>query len=150
MSLCGSLVGLFAMLVSVAGFQAANNDHQVRGSYYAKFQGTWKIVSIECAGKQDNQDIGKYTIRFDGTTMIVRECGGNDAGGDNEEAAVKYDLGERQCSRHISFGSIRGIFDFKDDDLLICYSIRGDRPVELRTTTDRPKEVLMILKRIGQ
>ena len=39
-----------------------------------------------------------------------------------------------------------GIFDFKDDNLLICYSIEGDRPTELRTTTDRPDEVLMILK----
>ena len=150
MSLFGSLVGPFAMLMSVAGFQATTNDHEVGGSGCARLQGTWRIVSIECGGKQDNQDIDRYTIRFDGATMIFRECGGNDDGGDNDEAAVKYELGERQCSKQISFGGVSGIFDFKDGNLLICYSIEGDRPTELRTTTDRPEEVLMILKRTGQ
>jgi hypothetical protein len=57
-------------------------------------------VSIECSGKRDDQDIDKYTITFNETTMIVRECENDD------EAAVKYELGERECSKHITFAGI--------------------------------------------
>jgi uncharacterized protein (TIGR03067 family) len=130
------------MLITACAFHAATNE--VEDSDYTKFKGTWSIVLIECGGKRDDQDIDKYTITFNETTMIVRECENDD------EVAVKYELGERGCSKHFTFAGISGIYDFKDDNLLICYSISGDRPVELRTTTDRPEEVLMILKRIGQ
>jgi uncharacterized protein (TIGR03067 family) len=142
MPLFGSLGGLIVLLISIAVFQATTN--QVEDADYAKFQGTWRIVSVECGGKTDDQDIGKYTIIFNETTMIVRECE------DDDQAAVKYELGDTQGSKRITFAGISGIYQFTDDNLLICYSISGDRPVELRTTTDRPEEVLMILKRIGQ
>jgi hypothetical protein len=42
-----------------------------------------------------------------------------------------------------------GIYDFKDGNLRICYSLDDDVPAALRTTTDRPEEVLMILQRIA-
>jgi hypothetical protein len=86
----------------------------------------------------------KFTITFNETTMIVRECE------EDHEAAMKYELGDGQGSRQITFARISGIYAFTDDSLLICYTISSDRPAELRTTTDRPEEVLMILKRIDQ
>ena len=138
----GALGASIAMLITVTAFQAATNEVEDPG--YTKFKGTWRIVSIECGGKRDDQDINKYTITFNKTTMIVRECENDD------EAAVRFELGEREFSKHIMFAGISGIYGFTADNLLICYSINGDRPVELRTTPDRPEEVLMILKRIGQ
>jgi uncharacterized protein (TIGR03067 family) len=137
----GSLAGSIALL-SVTFFQATTIG--VEDSEYARFQGTWKIVSVECGGKRDDQDIDKYTVKFRGTTMIFRQCDGDDV------VAVRYKLCNSDSSKRITFGGICGIYDFKDGNLLICYSTSGDRPVELKTTTDRPEEVLMILKRIGQ
>src|ERR1017187_1178647 len=98
MSLSASLIGSIAMFVSTAVFQGATTE--VEGCEYAKFQGTWRIVSVECGGKMDDQDIDKYTIKFDGNIMIVRECDGEGEGdGDGaDEAAVKFKLREGRCS----------------------------------------------------
>ena len=149
MSLSASLIGSIAMFVSAAVFQGATTE--VEGCEYVKFQGTWRIVSVECGGKKDDQDIDKYTIKFDGNTMIVRECDGEgDGEGGGDEAAVKFKLREGRFSRRITFGGISGVYDFKDDNLRIRYSLDGDEPMGLRTTMERRDEVLMILKRIGQ
>ena len=78
-------------------------------------------MSVECGGKKDDQDIDKYTIKFDGNIMIVRECDGEGEGdGDGaDDAAVKFKLREGRCSRRITFGGISGVYDFKDDNLRI-------------------------------
>jgi hypothetical protein len=63
---------------------------------------------------------------------------------------VKFQLHNGQSEKHIRFGSVRGIYDFKGGNLLICYSLDGDRPTRFTTTSDRQEEVLMILERIEQ
>ena len=145
MSLSGSLIAIF---IGVAIIQDSTNE--VKDSDYGRFQGEWRIVSVECGGKNDNQDIAKYTIKFDGNTLIVRACDGEGVSDGADEAAVRFNLREGRCSRHITFGGVSGIYDFKDDNLLICYSLDGDESAGLRTTADRPEEVLMTLTRIGQ
>ena len=151
MSSLGSLIMSIAMFISGAVFQGVADE--VEGCDYAKFQGTWKIVSVECGGKKDNQDIDKYMVKFEGNVMTLRERGGEGEGdGDDDEAAVKYELrrGRGICPKRITFGGIGGIYDFKDGSLRICYSLEGDEPMALKTTTERPEVVLMVLKRIGQ
>ena len=149
MSSLGSLIMSIAMFISGAVFQGVADE--VEGCDYAKFQGTWKIVSVECGGKKDNQDIDKYMVKFEGNVMTLRERGG-EGDGDDDEAAVKYELRRWReiCPKRITFGGINGIYEFKDDTLRICYSLDGDEPMALKTTTERPEVVLMVLKRIGQ
>ena len=142
MLLFASLFGSFVMLIGVAGFQgrtAVADDCDV-----ARFQGTWRILSVECSGKPDNRDNEKYTITFNDNMMKFRDCE------DGDQAAVKFQLHKGQSEKHIRFGSVRGIYDFKNGNLLICYSLDGDRPAEFATTSDRPGEVLMILERLEQ
>jgi uncharacterized protein (TIGR03067 family) len=140
--LFGSLVGSFVMLIGVAGLQSTTIVAE--GCDHAKIQGTWRIVSVESGGKSDNRDNEKYTITFNDSTMTFRDCE------DGDQAAVKFQLHKGQSEKHIRFGSVRGIYDFKDGHLLICYSLDGDRPTRFTTTSDRQEEVLMILERIEQ
>jgi uncharacterized protein (TIGR03067 family) len=144
MSLFGSVVASIVVFISFAVFRVPPNE--AKECDQARLQGTWKIVAVECGGKKDDRDIDKYTIKFEGSTLIVRECDGNDA----DEATVKFRLCKGRGSRHITFGGICGIYDFKDENLRICYSLNGDEPVELKTTAVRPEEVLLTLKRLGQ
>ena len=142
MLLFGSLVGSFVMLIGVAGCQGATTIAD--GCDLARLQGTWRIVSVESCGKPDNRDNEKYTISFNRNTLTFHDCEGND------EAVVRFELDQKRSAKQIRFGSVRGIYDFKDNHLLICYSLNGDRPTEFMTTTDRPDDVLMALERIDQ
>ena len=92
MSLLVSLIASIVTFISVAVFQGAADE--VEECDYARFQGTWKIVSVEFGGKADNQDIDKYTITFDRDTMSFRKCG--DVGGGDDVAAARYEL---SCGR---------------------------------------------------
>jgi uncharacterized protein (TIGR03067 family) len=142
MSIFASVIGSIALLFSGTCFQGAAD--QANNCDQSKFQGTWRIVSVESGGKPDNRDNEKYTITFNDNTMTFRDCE------DGDQAAVKFQLHKRQSKNHIRFGGVRGIYDFKDGNLLICYSLDGDRPTTFATMIDRPEEVLMILERIVQ
>jgi uncharacterized protein (TIGR03067 family) len=150
MSLFVSVIAWFAMFISIA-FQGVATDGGVANGDVAKFQGTWSVVSVECGGEKDDQDIDKYTFTFDGNTMIVRERGRDDAGDQDDEVVVKFELVRRggRCAKQIRFGGACGIYDFKDGNLRICYSLDGDEPEMMRTATERPEDVLMVLRRVG-
>jgi uncharacterized protein (TIGR03067 family) len=107
MSLFGSLLGSFLMWIGGAGFQGTTTVAD--DGDLARLQGTWRIVSVECCGKPDNRDNEKYTLTFNGNRMTFRDCESHD------EAVVKYRLDEKRCPKQIRFGTVRGIYEFKDD-----------------------------------
>lgn len=107
---------------------------------YARFQGTWSILSVECGGKKEEEDTEKFGFSFLGNTMFFLEHGAVDA-------VVGFTLDETQGRKRITFARVKGLYEFQNEHLHICYTLDGKRPTELITTEDRPNEVLMILKK---
>jgi uncharacterized protein (TIGR03067 family) len=116
----------------------------------AKFEGTWSLKELTYDGT-DHSKL-KFKIVFKGTEGSVK---GN-ASIENEYSKIKFKIDPKASPRHfditISGGSqtdatMKGIYEFKDDDLHICAKVFGnERPKEF-SAPDGSSTVFLILKR---
>lgn len=137
--------GCFTIAVAaIFGAGAATTDiREITSTDGARLQGTWSIVSVECGGKKEEDATEKYTFSFRENSMFFLEH-------DNIEAVVHFKLDDTRFPRRITFGRVKGVYDFQDENLHICYTLSGKRPTSFSTAEDRPNEVWMILKKTNQ
>jgi uncharacterized protein (TIGR03067 family) len=115
----------------------------------AKFQGTWKFVSMEVEGKKKpDADFNKYTVVLKAHRWAVSE-------GDKIAAEVIFKLDPAKKPKAIDLVDaknkrlIRGIYSLEGDKLTVCDrgSEKGERPSEF-TTKANTGLVLFVLKRV--
>ena len=95
-------------------------------------------MSVESRGEKEVANTEQYSFTILGDEIFLLDD-------QNIDAAMKFDLDETRCPKQISLGMVKGIYDFKDGYLRICYTMNGKRPTMFATSEDRPNEVLMIL-----
>lgn len=141
---------LHALLVLGFGLLMAGDDlkDDAVKKEMAKFQGTWKFVSMEVDGKQKpDEDFKKYTVVLQGDQWTVSE-------GDKIVAKVTFKLDPTKKPKMIDLIDvekkrlIRGIYSFEGETLTVCDrgSEKGERPTAFATKPDSGF-VLFVLKR---
>ncbi|MHB1424505.1 MAG: TIGR03067 domain-containing protein [Gemmataceae bacterium] len=116
----------------------------------AKFQGTWKFLSMEVQGKPD-KGIGKYTVVFKGDqwTVSVRDKVAS-------QATIKLDPTSKPKTIDLTLTLdpykgklIRGIYALEGDKLTVCdrAADKGERPTEFASKADSGL-VLVVLQRV--
>jgi uncharacterized protein (TIGR03067 family) len=116
----------------------------------AKFQGTWKFVSMEQAGQPAKEPDPPQTITFEGDKFTVKQ-------GDKIIQAGTHKLDPttkpRSADAMITEGegkdsTMLGIYEFVDDNTLkACFDPQGKkRPTEFKTTADSGT-MLVVIKR---
>src|ERR1700686_5870115 len=139
-----------ACLVVVALSLGAGGRTEDQKKELSKFAGTWSLGSCRYDG-EDHSKL-KFKIVFKGDEGKVE---GNDKV-TNEYGKIKFKLDAKATPRTIditvSAGSqtdatMKGIYEFKDDELRICAKVFGtERPKEF-DAPDGSSTVLIVLKR---
>ncbi len=143
-----------ALLVLVVGLLLAADDPKKDATKkeMAKFQGTWKFVSMEVNGRQSSkEEFGRFRVVFQGHKWTVDD-------GDKIAAQVTFKVDPTKKPKTIDLTStvdhdkgrlIRGIYTLEGDKLTVCDrgEEKGDRPTEFATKPDSGL-VLVVLKRV--
>ncbi len=143
------LAALVAGLVLVVAAPADGGEQDAVKKEMAKFQGTWKFVSMEVEGKKSaDEAINKYTVVFKGDQWTVSE-------GEKVAAQVTFKVDPTKKPKTVDLVDagkgrlIRGIYSLEGDKLTVCDrgSEKGDRPTEFAT---KPSSglVLIVLERV--
>jgi uncharacterized protein (TIGR03067 family) len=123
---------LFAAVVLIAAGRPLNDEKKELD----KFQGEWKMVSLEQQGKTAPDDVVKdYVLTVKGDQWVV-SSGGKAA----EPATIKIDptkdpktidltrkVGDKETVS-------RGIYKLEGDTLTLCRTGTGERPKEFKTS----------------
>jgi uncharacterized protein (TIGR03067 family) len=109
-----------------------------------KFAGTWSVASAQKAGKPaPDQEIKNIRMSFSGDKVTIK------VGEKPLEGTFKIDPGKkpRQIDMTLMKETGKGIYQFKEDTLEICFSAPGEeRPTEFKAP-EGTKHTLLVLKR---
>jgi uncharacterized protein (TIGR03067 family) len=135
--------------VLAVGLLLAADDPQQDGvkKEMAKFQGTWKFISMEVDGTK---------TPYKGLTVVLKGDQWTVCEGDRCAAKVTFELNPTKKPQTIDLVDvdvekkrlIRGIYSLEGETLTVCYrnSEKGHRPTEFATKPDSGL-VLFVLKR---
>jgi uncharacterized protein (TIGR03067 family) len=131
MKMMGSGALAVGLLVVAGAVAADTTDAEAAKKEYARFEGTWKFVSIEVGGeKTPENSFEKSRLILEGSHFTLREGGGAYKG------TFTFDLTTKPKQIDITFTegpekgkTSRGIYELDGDTYKICISVSGkDRP----------------------
>ena len=136
------------VLVMLVAAGLASGAPQDKGKKAAdKFDGTWKVVSVERDG-QAVDDAKDDTVTFTGDKIAIKSKNGDHAGTFKLDPAQKPKTIDMTPSDGPQKGQVHaGIYSLDGDTLKICFTEPGkDRPKEL-TAKAGSGQMLVVLKR---
>lgn len=124
---------LFAVLVAVAPAVAADTPEDAAQKEYARFEGAWKIVSVEIEGKKLPETFFKGSrLVLKGPEFTYQE------GGMTSKGTYRVDVSKKPKQIDITFSegpqkdkTLLGIYELDDDTYRLCLDPTGKgRPTE--------------------
>lgn len=140
---------LLAVFVAVAPVMAADTPEDAARKEYARFEGAWKIVSVEVEGKKLPETFFKGSgLVLKGPEFTYQE------GGRTTKGAYRVDVSKKPKQIDITFSegpqkdkTLLGIYELEGDTYRLCLNPTGkDRPTEF-TSKPGSGHVLEILQR---
>jgi uncharacterized protein (TIGR03067 family) len=147
-------MALHSLLIVAVGLLPAADDtkENVVKKEMAKFQGTWKFVSMEIEGKKkSDEEITRFTLMIQGDDWTVERKTVSDKGTATSRAPSTFKLDPTQKPQAIDFtlpnGKVlRGIYSLDSKKMTVCFGgkEKDGRPSAFKTRPDS-RLVLFVL-----
>jgi uncharacterized protein (TIGR03067 family) len=141
------------LLACVAGsFAADATDEEATKREYARFEGTWKFVSLEVEGKKLPEKVfAESLLILEGSRFTAKEAAGTSKG------TFKVDLSKKPKQIDISFTegppkgeTLLGIYELDGDTYKVCIGMPGKGRPTAFVSKPASGHVLEVLKRVKE